>query len=66
MFVELENTVEGLVSFRDMGDEYYFYDENRKILIGEDSKKTYQIGDVVKIKVKDANKMLRQVDFLLV
>ena len=63
MFVELENTVEGLVGFRDMGNEYYIYDENKKILIGENSKKTYKIGDVVKIKVKDANKMLRQVDF---
>ena len=63
MFVELENTVEGLVGFRDMANEYYIYDENKKILIGENSKKTYKIGDVVKIKVKDANKMLRQVDF---
>ena len=49
--------------FRFMGNEYYIYDENKKILIGENSKKTYKIGDVVKIKVKDANKMLRQVDF---
>lgn len=63
MFVELENTVEGLVSFRDMGDEYFIYDENRKILIGENTKKTYKIGDIVNIKVKDANKILRQVDF---
>lgn len=63
MFVELENTVEGLVGFRDMGNEYFIYDENRKILVGEDTKKTYKIGDIVKIKVKDANKMLRQVDF---
>ena len=66
MFVELENTVEGLVGFRDMGDEYFIYDENRKLLIGEKSKRTYKIGDIVKIKVKDASKMLRQVDFEIV
>ena len=60
MFVELENTVEGLVGFRDLGNEYFIYDENNKILIGEHTKKTYKIGDMVKIRVKDANKILRQ------
>ena len=63
MFVELENTVEGLVGFRDMGNEYFIYDENKKILVGEKTKKTYKIGDIVKIRVKDASKILRQVDF---
>ncbi len=66
MFVELENTVEGLVGFRDLGNEYFIYDENNKILIGEHTKKTYKIGDIVKIRVKDANKMLRQIDFELI
>ena len=66
MFVELENTVEGFVGFRDMGDEYFFYDENTKSLIGEKSKKTYQIGDIARIRVKEANKILRQVDFEMV
>ena len=63
MFVELENTVEGLVGFRDLGDEYFYYNEENKTLVGENSKKTYKIGDIVTIKVKDANKMLRQIDF---
>ena len=66
MFVELENTVEGLVRFEDMGDEYFIYDEDRKVLIGENTKITYCIGTKVKIRVKDANKELRQVDFMLV
>ena len=63
MFVELENTVEGLVRFDDLGDEYFILDEDRKRLIGEHTKKTYNIGDRVRIKVKNSSKILRQIDF---
>ena len=63
IFVELENTVEGLIKFEDLGDEYFIYDETRKRLIGERTNKTYKIGDKVKIRVKNASKMLRQIDF---
>ena len=66
MFVELENTVEGLIRFEDLGDEYFIYDENRKTLLGERTKKSYKIGDKVKIRVKSANKILRQIDFEIV
>ncbi len=66
MFVELPNTVEGLIRFEDLGNEYFIYDENRKRLIGEKTNTTYQIGDKVKIKVKSASKMLRQIDFEIV
>ena len=63
MFVELENTIEGLIRFEDLGDEYFIYDEDRKRLIGERTNKVYKIGDKVKIKVKSASKLLRQIDF---
>ena len=63
MFVQLENTVEGLIRFEDLGDEYFIYDEDRKRLIGEKTNKIYKIGDKVKIRVKKASKLLRQVDF---
>ena len=63
MFVELENTVEGLIRFENLGDEYFIYDEERKRLIGERTNKTYKIGDKVKIRVINANKLLRQIDF---
>ena len=66
MFVELENTVEGLIRFENLGDEYFIYDENRKTLTGEQTKKTYKIGDKVKIKVINANKITRQIDFEIV
>lgn len=65
IFVELENTVEGLIRFEDLGDEYFIYDENRKRLIGERTNKTYKIGDKVLIRVKNASKLLRQIDFEL-
>ena len=66
MFVELESTVEGLIRFDKMGDEYYIYDEDRKRLIGEKTNKVYKIGDKVKIRVIAANKLLRQIDFEIV
>ena len=63
MFVELENTIEGLIRFEDLGDEYFIYNEEKKQLIGEKSNKVYKIGDKVKIRVKKASKILRQIDF---
>ncbi len=66
MFVELENTIEGLIRFEKLGDEYFIYDEDRKRLIGEKTNKIYKIGDVVKIRVISANKLLKQIDFELI
>lgn len=66
IFVELENTVEGLIRFENLGDEYFIYDEERKRLIGERTNITYKIGDKVKIRVISANKILRQIDFEIV
>ena len=63
IFVELENTVEGLIRFDDLGDEYFIYDEDRKRLIGERTNTIYKIGDKIKIRVKDASKLMRTIDF---
>ena len=63
MFVELENTVEGLVRFENLGNEYFIYDQEQKILIGEQSNIIYKIGQKVKIKVIEANKDLRRISF---
>ncbi len=63
IFVELENTIEGLIRFEDLGDEYFIYDKNKKQLIGERTNKVYKIGDKINIRVKKASKMLRQIDF---
>ena len=66
MFAELENTVEGLIRFENMGNEYFIYDEERKHLIGERTHKTFKIGDKIKIRVIEANKMLRRISFELI
>ena len=63
IYVELENTVEGLIRYETLGDEYFIYNEERREAIGEYSHKVYKIGDKVKIRVADANKLLRKIDF---
>lgn len=66
MFVELESTVEGLIRFENMGNEYFIYDENRKTLTGERTNRRFKIGDQVKVRVIEANKLLRKIAFELV
>ncbi|KOF57331.1 MULTISPECIES: ribonuclease R [Clostridium] len=52
MFVELQNTVEGLVHISALTDDYYVYDEKFLSLIGERTKKIYKLGDEVRIRVE--------------
>lgn len=66
MFVELENTVEGLIRFENMGNEYFAYDDQRKTLVGERTKRVFEIGNEVKIRVISADKQTRKIDFELI
>lgn len=64
VFVQLENTVEGLIRFEDLGEkEYFIYDEEHRYLIGERTNTIYKIGDSIKVQVIEANKDLRKVAF---
>ena len=63
IFVELDNTVEGLIRYEKLGDEYFIYKEEKRQAIGEHTGKVYQIGDKVKIRVANASKLMRQIDF---
>ncbi|PAB60809.1 ribonuclease R [Anaeromicrobium sediminis] len=65
MFIELENTVEGLIRVAEMDDDYYVYDEDNLAFIGERTKKIYRIGDTVRIKVDKVDIERREVDFKL-
>ena len=66
MFVELDNTVEGLVRLSEMNDDYYIYDDLNKQLIGRETKKIYKLGQKVNIEVVFADKQTRKIDFKLV
>lgn len=66
MFVELDNTIEGLVRYEDMQDDYYDFNEDIMCIIGRRTNKKYIIGDKIRVKVKDASKQLRRIDFEIV
>ncbi len=63
MFVELDNTIEGLVRLSYLYDDYYIYDSEKHMLIGEMSRKIYRIGDEVRVKVSKVDIMQREIDF---
>ena len=65
IYVELDNTVEGLVHISSIRDDYYYFNEEKYELVGEDSHKTYKLGDKVRIMVKSVDLSMRVVDFIL-
>jgi ribonuclease R len=67
IFVELvENKCEGLVSVRDLTDDFYELDEVNYCIIGRRSHKRFQLGDSVKVEVYRTNISKKQLDFRLV
>ncbi|MCC3868963.1 ribonuclease R [Terrisporobacter mayombei] len=66
MFIELENTVEGLIRLANLRDDYYIYDQETYTIMGERTHKTFKIGDTVRIKVDNVNVDFREIDFALV
>src|SRR5699024_5868263 len=66
LFVELENTVEGLVHVTDLTDDYYHFDERSYALIGERTGNVFKIGDALTIKVSGVNLEEQAVDFEIV
>ncbi|NLY32299.1 MAG: ribonuclease R [Firmicutes bacterium] len=66
LFVELENSVEGLVHISNMHDDYYHYNEKLFSLVGERRKKVYRLADPVMVKLIKVNKEARTLDFILV
>lgn len=65
-FVELENTVDGLVHITNLLDDYYHYDEQRMMLKGESTGNTYSLSDKVKVRVTTVSKKEGTIDFELV
>lgn len=65
MFVQLENTIEGLVRMSSMDDDYYIFNEKQYCLIGERTRKTYRIGDSIKVVLAKADMASRQIEFVI-
>lgn len=66
LFVELENTCEGLIHISVMNDDYYEYSEKHMALIGRRTHRIFQIGQPVKVRLTRVDKDLREVDFEMV
>ena len=63
LFVELENTVEGMIPVNELKDDYYIYNEKAALLTGERTRKSYRLGDSVQVKVIRANREEGKVTF---
>src|SRR3954469_238340 len=66
MFVELPNTIEGLVHVSYMTDDYYRFDERHYAMIGERTGNVFRIGDEITVRVVNVNKDERSIDFEIV
>ena len=65
-FVELPNTVEGLVRVTELKDDFYQFYEDTYELVGEATNKRYKLGQKVKVVVESTDKLMRTIDFALV
>ena len=66
VYVELSNTIEGLVHVADMRDDHYEFAEERYELVGEHTGKTYKLGQKVRVRVTEADRIQRTVNFEII
>ncbi len=66
IYVELENTIEGLVHISTMNDDYYHFVEQQFKYVGETTGKTYSLGDKVQVRVTKIDKTSRTIDFYII
>ena len=65
-YVQLDNTVEGFVRFDEVRDEYHQFDAKMQTLMGEETGRTYRLGQQVKVRLKAVDKRSQRIDFELV
>ena len=65
MFVELPNTVEGMVRVADIPGDYYYFDEEHYSMVGEHTGKTYKLGSKIKVTVAAVDKLVKTIDFVI-
>lgn len=66
IYVEIiENKCEGLIRMKDISDDFYEFDEENYCIVGRRTRKRYQLGDSVKVKIKNTDLTKKQIDFTL-
>ena len=64
LYVELPNTVEGMIRMNTLDDDYYIFDEQRYELVGEMTKRTFKLGQPIRIQVLSTDRLLKTIDFI--
>lgn len=65
IYVELENTIEGMIHVNNLLDDYYYYDEEKYEMVGKDTGRTFKLGEKILIQVAGCDKITRTIDFIL-
>lgn len=65
VYVELENTIEGMIRVSDLPGDFFYYDENKYEMVGEKTGKRYKLGEKLTIQVKDVDRIGRTIDFCI-
>ena len=65
IYVELPNTIEGLIHVSDLQGDYFYYDESAYEMVGKDSGLTYKLGQRLTIQVKDVDRFMRAINFVI-
>lgn len=66
MYVELPNTVEGMVRIEEIEDDYYYYDDDKYLLVGQHTGRIFNLGEKVRVEVLATDKLQRTIDFRIV
>ena len=65
MYVELPNTVEGMIHVSNLFDDRYYYQEEKREMVGVDTGRVFRLGQPVRVRVLEADKISRTIDFVL-
>ncbi len=65
IYVELPNTIEGMIALNQMEDDYYEFDEKKMLVSGKRTKRTFRLGDKVTVMVTKVDRMMGTIDFAL-
>jgi len=65
MYVELPNTIEGMIRVADIPGDYYYFEEEKYQMVGEHTHKAFKLGDTIRVTVDAVDKVLRTIDFVI-